>query len=439
MATTSRYQSTMPLFTPTHSNMSSRSRSHLSGTAPGYAITSETTGQQVTASDVHETRRYSGFDATSDPFFSTPHTPGADFWAHSLDYSRCSHVKSPPPLADDRYELAGGTERTDRLMRHNDDYDDYFTLEKQRGMWSAPTSPPTRLPPRLPTDQIMTTANNAKPWVVNSIMNIMGGVAGKLYQFCAVPFRGFQAGGGKSYAFETNEEIAAKLGLHDDPFFNPPAGPIPQPLPGNFPEDDYGVLSVESVEVERPRMSKRQRTGDNWVVVGEDGEMLSRPSTPRLSERRVPSHTRSPSQIPRPIPRTGASTPGLKRPSLIPVSRRSTMERRSFYGVSQASLPIDVTPRCYSRQDYGSPVLFETKTKKPKSPLPPESQRLINKMRREEYEDDARMRRMSSQMSDMLREAQEALGRKFEVEDQYMDDEDDNTNPHSSQMRLYPR
>jgi hypothetical protein len=51
------------------------------------------------------------------------------------------------------------------------------------------------------------------------------------------------------------------------------------------------------------------------------------------------------------------------------------------------------------------------------SPLPPDSQRLINKVRREELEDDARMRRMSSQMSAMLREAREALGSKFEIED----------------------
>jgi hypothetical protein len=174
------------------------------------------------------------------------------------------------------------------------------------------------------------------------------------------------------------------------------------------------------------------------VVVDQDGGMISRPSTPRLSERRVPSHTRSPSQIPRPVSRAAPSTPGGKRPSLIPISRRSTMDRRSFQRESKASAQLDGTPRCYSRQGYGSPVMFETKTGKPKSPLPPESQRLINKMRREEFEDDARLRRMSSQMSDMLREAREALGSKMEVEDEYMD-EDVDGDAHSRQMRLYPR
>jgi hypothetical protein len=56
------------------------------------------------------------------------------------------------------------------------------------------------------------------------------------------------------------------------------------------------------------------------------------------------------------------------------------------------------------------------------SPLPKESQRLINKVRREEMEEDERMRRMNAQMTAMLREANEALGSKFEVE-QYEDED----------------
>jgi hypothetical protein len=63
--------------------------------------------------------------------------------------------------------------------------------------------------------------------------------------------------------------------------------------------------------------------------------------------------------------------------------------------------------------------MFEAKAKK--SPLPPDSQRLINKIKREEMEEDARMRRMSSQMSNMLKEAREALGSKVQVEYDEMD------------------
>lgn len=440
MAGATRKQPNMPLFAPSHPSSRPESRQRLFRPTARYATTSETTGRQVTVSQVHETRKRTSFEEPGHLPISTPHTPGADPWAHSLGYSRSSNVRSPPPLANDRYELAGGTEGMDRFVRHNNDYDDYFHLEKQRGTWSAPTSPPTGLPPQLFRDGVAATPDSARPWVVHSIMNIVGGVAGKLFQFCAVPFRGFQAGGGKAYTFEANGEVAAKLGLQDDPFLNEPSGPIQRISPGSFPEDNYGVLSVESVEDERPRMSKRQRTGESWVVVNPDGETISRPSTPRLAERRVPTHTRSPSQIPRPVSRAAPSTPGVKRPSLIPISRRSTMDRRSLQGEFRAVAQADGSPRCYSRQGYGSPVMFETKTKtsKPKSPLPPESQRLINKMRREEFEDDARLRRMSSQMSDMLREAREALGSKIDIQDEYMD-EDVHEDAYSRQMRLYPR
>jgi hypothetical protein len=54
-----------------------------------------------------------------------------------------------------------------------------------------------------------------------------------------------------------------------------------------------------------------------------------------------------------------------------------------------------------------------------RSSLTPESHQLINRMRREELEDDARLRRMSSQMSQMLREAQEALNSRFEPDGDY--------------------
>lgn len=146
--------------------------------------------------------------------------------------------------------------------------------------------------------------------------------------------------------------------------------------------------------------------------------MISRPSTPRLSERRVPNHARSPSQIPRPASRAGTPTSTPKRPSLIPVSRRSTMDRHGMQEASKMPVKPYSTPRSYSRQSYGSPAMFRDTSNVKTSPLPPESQRLINKIRREDMEDEARIRRMSSQMSDMLRQAKEALGSKYEIEDE---------------------
>jgi hypothetical protein len=80
--------------------------------------------------------------------------------------------------------------------------------------------------------------------------------------------------------------------------------------------------------------------------------------------------------------------------------------------------------------------MFDDKSSNTASPLPKESQRLINKVRREEIEEDERMRRMSLQMTAMLREANEALGSKFEVEE-YNDDDIGDNQGYSQQQSWY--
>jgi hypothetical protein len=59
----------------------------------------------------------------------------------------------------------------------------------------------------------------------------------------------------------------------------------------------------------------------------------------------------------------------------------------------------------------------ENGEKKKVNSLPADSQRLVSKLRKEEMEDELRMRRISSQMTAMLKEAREALGSKVEIED----------------------
>jgi len=421
------------IFTPPRPTGDFDSRSHIFAPAPRASVAaSETTGLQVTEPDDHTTQKRSRYDDLDIEGTYSPNVVKP--WPSSLGSSRTADVRSPPPLANDRYELAGGMEGMDRFAGHNGNYDDYFNLEQHRGMWLAPTSPPSSLPQQ---QHLYGASDRPKPWVLNHLMNLVGGVAGKLFQFCSVPFRGFQAGGGHAYTFE-NAEVAAKLGLGEGSW-DENTGVTQQNVSRNLAENDYGVLSIESLDSERPR-TKRLRTGDSWVVVDPDGSMVSRPSTPRLAARRIPSHGKSPSQIPRPASRASAATPAARRPSLIPVSRRSTMDKRLFQSSPQTMPPSHGSPRSYSRQGHGSPSMLEGKMGQKNSPLPAESQRLINKMRREEMEDDARMRRMSCQMSAMLREAREALGTKFEVEveDEDMDDGADD-NVHAQRMRLFPR
>lgn len=338
--------------------------------------------------------------------------------------STISRFESPAPLALDRYTLAGGsTEGSRSFTRQSGNYDDYFHLQTQRGMWSSPTSPSMQ-----PLDRVTSTPSVPSSWVVGSLLNMVGGVAGKLFHFCTVPFRGFQAGGGQSYDADAQINIASKLGLHDEPEPSEPAAPVQQLRFDPHPSDDYGVRSLESAapdpEFERPRMPKRLRTEDAWVMVGADE--ASTPATDaspaitpssRLAGRRTPArpYTPTPSQIPRPQSRT--STPAAsRRPSLIPVSRRGSTARTPLYNSTLPTSRTHSRQRSFSRLSFGSPANPEADKKKI-SPLPVDSQRLVSKLRREEMEDDARMRRMSSQMTAMLREAREALGSTVSIED----------------------
>ncbi len=361
------------LFTPSPLHARTNPRTCYFDPAPRFAFAPETSGRQVTDSEVHGTHKRSRSEYNECDSAATKNFTTRPWGYDSLQHSHYSGTKSPPPLADDRYVLAGdGSDRSHLPQRQPGDYDDYFQLQTQRGMWSVPPTPQTGAVQQPAMDAMQTSPSQPKSW---SIMGLVGGVAGKLFEFCTVPFRGFQAGGGQKFNIDTHEEIAARLGLQEDPFLHQAAGPVQHIPPQDFSMGNFGIMSVDTVDSERPRMPKRLRTADNWVVVGTDGETESRPGTPRLSERRLPQGT-SPSYIPRPVSRAGTTTPATKRPSLIPVSRRSTTDRRSF----NSSAKAQPRQRSYSRQSFGSPVTFETKTSKPKSPLPKESQRLINKV-----------------------------------------------------------
>ncbi|KAF1925242.1 uncharacterized protein M421DRAFT_424044 [Didymella exigua CBS 183.55] len=398
----------MPVFHTPHASM---------GSGASYSdAASRFSGRQVMDADNHGTRkrRNGDYDTFSiRGFIAQPRTGTS---------SAFSHFESPAPLAHDRYTLAGGSiEGTNSFTRQNGNYDDYFNLQTQRGMWSSPTSPSMR---PMTLDRVASTPDTPSSWMVDSLFNLVGGVAGTLFKFCTVPFRGFQAGGGQSYDADAQIKIASKLGLHDEPEPSEPAAPVQQikfdTRPS--PSDDYGVRSIESVDADRPRMPKRLRTEDAWVMVGTDEETTASPViTPRISERRMPApaYTPSPSQIPRPLSRTSA-IPVSKRPSLIPISRRSSGTRTPLYNSSISGSKSHNRQRSFSRLSFGSPGKAEEKKKA--SPLPPDSQKLVSRIRREEMEDDARMRRMSSQMSAMLREAREALGSTVEIND---DDDDD--------------
>lgn len=392
------------------------------------------TGRQLAGLGGFQESRKRSRHGISDSYFKTQYSAKAERYsgasvASSID--RSADAKSPPPLASTKYLLSGGTETPQTFVNTLRDDDEYNDLEYRRGIWTAPTSPTLGcVKPTMNAERrLEPSQNSTNPWVLSQLLSLVGGVAGKMWQFCQVPFRGFHAGGGQGYSIDTQGKITeSRLWEDIDP--NPmEMFESHTPLLGQFPENNFGVRSITSIastEETPVRSSKRLCTHDGWVMVGGVDNTDSRASSPRLSERRTPSMAkpRSPSQIPRPVqPRTNPGTRGSStRPSLLPVSRRTSHARNSVkpYSSSPAvrsnkSVSLG-SPRArgYSRQSYGSPVLFPSHNA---SPLPPDSQRLINKIRRDEMEEEARMRKMSAQARAMLKEAREALGTKYEIED----------------------
>ncbi|KAF2489295.1 hypothetical protein BU16DRAFT_435375, partial [Lophium mytilinum] len=350
----------------------------------------------ATGNDSFSTSKKRSRHDISDSYF-----PSSDLWDHSVGASidRAGNAKSPPPLANEKYHLAGGSETPQVLANFQREIDDYHNLGGQRrGYWDT-----------APADM---DGQSVSQSTLRNLITMVGGVAGKLVQYCVVPFRGFHAGGGQGYDIQeglAGSNVWEKLSLNtpDLKTFSDAST-----LPGRFPAENYGDLSIAPVDESRPRTIKRLCTDDReWVMVQDSGDADSRASSPRLSERRLPALSTpiSPSQIPRPVSRASMAHGSSERPSRIPLSRRTSSARVSL--VSNTGSPAF---RKYSRQSYGSPAMFQVQQT---SPLPAESQRLINKVKRDEMEEEMRLRKMSAQTKLMLRQAKEALGSKFEIED----------------------
>jgi hypothetical protein len=234
----------------------------------------------------------------------------------------------------------------------------------------------------------------------NFVFSIVGGVAGKMWEFCtAGAFTGFYAGGGKGYDIDHSEQgDSRRRSTWEDvdesrtfDRFDRSATPVP----GQYPEDD---------EIEWPstRPAKRQHTdsGKGWVMVPE-GLDYSTPIS-RMPSRRT----------------TTAGTPTAARPalvsrrSLVPVSRRTS-------GISHTTSPAVQRPAMTPHKRSTSDV-----TSMKTTPLSPEAQRYVVEKRREERQADASIRRLNDQLKAMIKEGREALGTKVDiVDDVQMEDE----------------
>ncbi|KAK8051631.1 hypothetical protein PG993_003016 [Apiospora rasikravindrae] len=176
-------------------------------------------------------------------------------------------------------------------------------------------------------------------WLSAFALNTIGGVVGKVWEFCKMaPFRGFYAGGGRAFDAQANplpgNDEAFQMALE--------YGHSPAPTPGGFPESDYTPFfhEQEPDSTPPPAAKRRQISANtpsdelrkNWVMVNENepAEQMTPPPAPvsHQSMDRPSSALQNRPSIPRRISK--------------PVSRLSTapnFNRRHSGRISHAGDP----------------------------------------------------------------------------------------------------
>jgi len=344
--------------------------------------------------------------------YSTARSHAGSDMAYDL-YSTSSRLgaESPEPLVNTQYRLAGGLDTptaaiASAMESRMEDESPELHLRGGRGFRGHD---PTELDGYFSRiSSALARESNGRPRLPRSpgIRDGLGnvvyrfvGVAGKVWENWTSAFRGFYAGGGQGY--EMRGMASGQQGLCKvDQSFVMDDG-MSNSVPGRFPEEDfipdYMSLDHRSLPRAAKKSKREEQTGEisaNWVMLGSPPP--SRDTSPsRLSHRKIPPASASGR---RPIPKLG------RRP-ILPASRPSLSSYAGSPGLRSENASY-ASPR--------SPVT----SPKHESPVSVEVQRHKARMRKRELEEDANLKRFNQQLKAMIREGKEALGTKFEVQDE---------------------
>jgi hypothetical protein len=376
-------------------------------------------------------------------------TPGAD-------------PGSPMPFVNTRYMLAGGMD-TPTLKRAEEEElgqsmhsDIGYRRElsgddKVKGLFGEEEESSYQMFPPLDTDRQSSRSRASRSsnssrlsaggekWA-KTALEVVGGVVGKVWEFCKTSaFRGFHAGGGNKYTVTNTSATHFQIDISERESYWE-SGKITTewgferestPLPGRFPEEQFipDYMDRATPEGTPPRPAKRRQvsrsnTGDeitkNWVVVPPPVSTPSKPQQPRptpaarYSMPTASSATRR-NLASRPASRASAATGTAPRRPMLQhrVSHAGSPALQSNQGASFAS------PRSpgASKIPRASPSLRNTPTIiKTESPAAKEAQKWAALKRKEEREADESIRRLDAQLKAMIKEGKEALGTKIEVD-----------------------
>ncbi|OJD28266.1 hypothetical protein ACJ73_00318 [Blastomyces percursus] len=266
----------------------------------------------------------------------------------------------------------------------------------------------------------------------STVVKIVGGVAGKVWDFCwSGPLRGFYAGGGKGYQMgsEPQQPLASPLPPSqvveesnawqnvcekDDDVFSSSGGRHDggiATVPGHFPVDSFH---------KNPRVfhHDHDELQGNWVLVRnaknykdareDDMSPSSTPPSARKISRKSNSIT----------PRRVAVGRLARRQPLLTPARPSSSSSSSNHHPHYHQLSSSHGKASHEPAKLSSPIKYGS------SPASIEAQRLAARAKRREREEDASIRRLNQQLKAMIKQGKEALGTTIEIENVGMDMED---------------
>lgn len=400
--------------------------------------TPSTASSALLSRDGHNSNTFSissrkrGRDSGIETSFSTARDTGSREHADTISSSTCSLRASPAPLANMKYRLAGGLDTpTAAALAYSDD-SRQDSERSFRRTWSSSGTKRDGQGPILRMQGLEREGNGRKrprqgiefsteSWP-GYMFRLAGGIAGKVWEFCREgTFKGFAAGGGSAY--DMGGSTPRRVGTHQTSTPEPPPVAIvpPErastPVPGSFPAEGFETIDYNTEEEEYSRPAKRLQTSQagDWVVVDTNNcatpdRLLDTGSSPRrLSGQR--------SFLPRPV---SSNSPGGR-------TRASS---------SRMSSTAQVTPvhngrtriRTASFAPTRSPVTSSTKiaTQSQSSPSA-QLQRFATRRKREERENNIRMRDFNQQLESLIKSGQQALASKIEVEDDFSTPTERNT------------
>lgn len=297
---------------------------------------------------------------------------------------------------------------------------------RQRDQGYFPYTPSSR-----PAKRRFSASPRGSPGWGKTVWQYTGGVAGKVINFCFTKaFNGFHAGGGHGYHMSldtptvtANDETT--LDKSQDVFDAEYRGRGFSPIPGGFPQDhlieDYMSRPQSHQLYDTPTQKNddgnRSSLRGSWVMVNEpytdtEHSPVRKKARPTTASR--PGSRASTAARPKVHPRSSASGASYASP-------RGTALTSAQHSLRPTSSDGFTRQHKRSRSSVAQPRQPELHSEH-NTPKSPDVIKFETKMRKRDQKQDRSIHRINQQIQDLIKEGQQTLGSRIEVDGEVEDE-----------------